>query len=326
MSLIVHFRKLSFANRLEEFAEYLDDDIKITIGEEIPQPAEYELLVYPTPSEKWLKASPNLRAVIIPWAGIPGQTRNVIKNFPQISLHNLHHNNFNTAELGFALLLAAAKCIVPLDKALRKNDWSPRYEETQSILLRNRTALILGFGEIGQALATYCLGFGMRVLAIKKHPAAAVQHSEVQIFPPEELVTLLPKADVLLIALPLTDETRDLIGKEEIAKMPEGSLLVNIGRGPIVDQHALYTALVEGPLRAAASDVWYNYPESEESRNNTPPADVPFGDLDNFVLSPHRGGLVEEVDDQRMQALADLLNAANRGEHIPNKVDLDAGY
>lgn len=326
MTLRVHFNRISFSDFTDEFKSLLEKDIIVTEGREIPDPANYEILVHPTPTQEWLKASPNVRAIIVPWAGIPEKTRDLLPNFPEISVHNLHHNNYNTAELGFALLLAAAKQIIPYDQALRHNDWTPRYEKTKAVLLRGRTALILGFGEIGQALGAYCLGLGMKVLATKKHPETYEGDLDVSLFQDEQLHTLLPKADVLLIALPLTEETENLIDKNELALMPKGSILVNVGRGPIVNQHALYQALTNGRLRAAGSDVWYNYPESEENRENTPPADVPFGELDNFVLSPHRGGLVEEVEKQRAHALAKLLNAANRGEQIPNKVDLDAGY
>jgi len=326
MSLQVHFYRLQSSEFADELKSLLDEDINITIGSEIPTPADYEILIYPTPSKAWLEASPNLRAVVVPWAGVPEETRGLMADYPQISIHNLHHNNFNTAELGFALLLSAAKFIVPMDQALRKNDWTPRYQQTKAIMLREKTALILGFGEIGQALGAYCLGLGMNVIATKKHPEQYHGELNVEIYSDNQLQDLLPKADVLLIALPLTEETEDLIGEEEIMAMPEGSILVNIGRGPIVNQHALYAALKSGHLRSAGSDVWYHYPESKEARTDTPPADLPFGELENFVLSPHRGGMVEEVEHQRAHALAALLNAANRDQPIPNKVDLKAGY
>ncbi len=326
MTLKVHFNRISFQEQYDTFVDLLDDDIEITIGDQIPENPHFEILVYPTASAEWLRASPNLRALVIPWAGVPEKTKATLADFPQISVHNLHHNNFNTAEMGFTLLLAAAKHLIPLDQSLRKNDWTPRDEPTRAILLRGRTALILGYGEIGQALADYCLGFGMNVIATKKHPQDAPEKSGVTIYPADELEACLPQANVVFVALPHTAETEGLIGKAELSLLPKDAILVNIGRGPVVDQHALYQALTEGHLRAAASDVWYNYPPTKEDRSHTPPADVPFGDLDNFVLSPHRGGMVEGVEEQRMTALADLLNAANRGEPIPNKVDLSAGY
>ncbi|MDY6847167.1 MAG: NAD(P)-dependent oxidoreductase [Chloroflexota bacterium] len=326
MALKVHFYQFDFLDYSNEFKPLMAPDITITNGSSIPSDADYEVLVHPTPSREWLEASPNLKAVVIPWAGIPEKTREVLSDYPNISLHNLHHNNYNTAELGFALLLAAAKYVIPLDQKLRKNDWRPRYDPQKAIMLRGRTALILGFGEIGQALAEYCSGMGMGVIATKKHPESYSGNLNVEIYSNDQLHVLLPKADVLLIALPLTEETENLIGETEINLLPEDSILINIGRGPIVNQHALYNALKSGHLHSAGSDVWYNYPGSQEARKNTPPADLPFGELENFVLSPHRGGMVKEVESQRAKALANLLNAASRGEPIPNKVDIEAGY
>lgn len=326
MSLSVHFYQLNFVSYDDSFKSFLDPNIQYTEGKEIPQPANFEILVHPTPSKEWLEASTNLRAVVVPWAGIPQNTREILTNYPEISLHNLHHNNYNTAEMGLTLLLAAAKNLIPLDKKLRHNDWTPRYEDPRAIMLRNRTALILGFGEIGQALAAYCLGLGMKVMATKKHPEDYTGDLNVQIYPGEKLLELLPETNVLFVSLPLTDETKDLIGDKEINLLPIGSIVINIGRGPIVNQYALFDALKSEHLHSAGSDVWYNYPKSREDRDNTSPADVPFGELENFVLSPHRGGMVQEVESQRAQALANLLNSANRGELIPNKVDLEAGY
>lgn len=322
MSLKVHIIHIN----LSDFKSLLDPDIIVTEGREIPEPADYEILVHPNPSKAWIEASPKLRAVVIPWAGIPEKTRKVMAAYSQLSVHNLHHNNFNTAELGFALLLAAAKNIIPMDQALRKNDWTPRYQNSKAILLRGRTALILGFGEIGKALGSYCLALGMTVKATKMHPEANEDNLGIEIYPDDQLHALLPDTDVLLIALPLTEKTENLITEKELSLMPKGSILINIGRGPIVNQAALYEAVKNEHLLAAGSDVWYNYPESKDSRTNTPPADKPFGELHNFVLSPHRGGFVIDVEKQRAVALANLLNTANRGLKIPNKIDLDAGY
>ncbi len=105
-------------------------------------------------------------------------------------------------------------------------------------------------------------------------------------------------------------------------------MLVNVGRGAIVEQQALYAALRERRILAAGIDVWYNYPRDETSRTATPPADLPFHELDNVVMSPHRAGALyaNENDVLRMEHLAASLNAAQRGESIPNRADLDRGY
>ena len=131
---------------------------------------------------------------------------------------------------------------------------------------------------------------------------------------------------MLIIALPLTPETEGLIGEMELASLPRGAVLVNVGRGPIIDAEALFNSLSEGHLRGAGLDVWYNYPPDSESQAYTPPADFPFHELDNVVMSPHRGGGSEDTGTLRMIHLADLLNSAARGKPLPNRVDLEAGY
>jgi phosphoglycerate dehydrogenase-like enzyme len=103
-------------------------------------------------------------------------------------------------------------------------------------------------------------------------------------------------------------------------------VLVNIGRGRIVAEEALYAALRSGQLHAAGLDVWYSYPPDEAARAHHRPSAHPFHELDNVVMSPHRGGAADETARLRMGALAELLNAAARGEPVPNRVDPEAGY
>lgn len=108
--------------------------------------------------------------------------------------------------------------------------------------------------------------------------------------------------------------------------LPSDAVLVNVGRGSIVDEAALCHALREGMLYAAGLDVWYNYPGDKSARSCTPPSTYPFHELDNVVMSPHRAGGSKETGMQRMSHLAALLNAAARGEEMPNRVNLQAGY
>ena len=131
---------------------------------------------------------------------------------------------------------------------------------------------------------------------------------------------------MLIICLPHTPETMELIGEPELALLSPGAILVNVGRGPIVDEAALYHALREGTLHSAGLDVWYNYPSGEAARSHTPPSAYPFHELDNVVMSPHRAGGSDESEMRRMTHLAALLNAAARGYEMPNRVDLQAGY
>jgi phosphoglycerate dehydrogenase-like enzyme len=325
MSLAVHLLRETD----EAFKAYLRARLRpmvsVTFGRELPKPADHEILVAGRPSREHITASPDLQALIIPFAGLPPETVALMRDFPHVAVHNLHHNAVAAAEMAFTLLLAAAKFIVPIDRALRQQDWRPRYRPNPAVVLEGKTALILGFGAVGRRVAHLCRALGMEVLATRRR--ASSRGSET-VHPPEALHSLLPGADALVIALPLTPETEGLIGREELALLPPKAVLVNVGRGPIVREDALYKALCDGTLHAAGLDVWYNYPEDEASRSNTPPSARPFHGLDNVVMSPHRAGTggAGEIEQRRMAHLARLLNAAAAGEEMPNRVDLDVGY
>lgn len=328
--------------------------VEITYGEAPPDPAEYAVLIAGRPSDELLDASPRLEVLLIPYAGLPKATRDQVRARPHLRVHNIHHNAGPAAELAMALLLSAGKFIVPMDQSLRRGDWSPRYQPNPSILLSGKHALVLGYGAIGQRIAAACRGFGMRVTAVRRSPGGRVRDpgggagdgasqalgtggaqagpagipDAVRRAGPEALDDLLPQADVLLAALPLTPRTEGLIGRAQIARLPEHAVVVNVGRGPVIDQGALYEALRDRRLRAAGLDVWYNYPASEEARTHTPPADHPFEQLENVVLSPHRGGALglDESERNRMTAIAHTLNRAGAGRPLPHPVDPEEGY
>jgi len=325
MSLHAHLTYPPDDESMAILQSQLEDAITITAGEVVPETTE--ILVAGRPTEVQLLASPNLRTLIVPFAGIPDSTHDLMSRYPQISVHNLHHNADVVAEAALMLLLAAAKFTVPFDQSLRRHDWSKRYQQpSPAVLLAGKTALILGYGAIGQRLARLCRGLEMNVLAIRRRVPEASDGVAQEVHAPDALHALLPRAHALIVASPHTSETDGLIGAEELRLLQPPSLLVNIGRGPVVQQRALYEALADGTLHAAGLDVWYNYPAERSARSNTPPADFPFHQLDNVVLSPHRGGMASETEHLRMSHTAALLNAAERDEPMPNPVNLQLGY
>ena len=300
----------------------LVDDIVVSVGEDVPDAAH--ILIGGRPSREHLR-SPNLQALIIPWAGLPQETADLLSDFPHLTVHNIHHNATPVAEMVLALLLAAAKQIIPFDRSMRQGDWTPRYEDHgKTRLLAGKTALVLGYGAIGQRVARLCHALKMEVLATKRTVDQA-HDDTAAIFPADALHDLLPQAHALLICLPLTPATEGLLGAEELELLPDGAVVVNVGRGAIVAQEALYEELKNGRI-AAGLDVWYNYPRDTDERTATPPADFPFHELDNLVMSPHRGGGTDQTRRLRMDYLARLLNAAARGEPMPNQIDRSAGY
>jgi len=327
MSLSVFYYAESKQGSPEALRSRLPDGTKLIYGKDIPEPADFDVLVAAFPSEELLEASPNLKAVIIPFAGPPKQTQDLLRNYPHLSLHNTPYNYVPTAETALALMMASAKFMVKGDRELRQGDWTLRFSEKPQLVLQERTALILGYGRIGQHMAPVCKALGMDVIGLKRTVSTedkADPHASVHEV--GELETLLPKADILLIALPETPDTIGLIGEKELANLPEDAVLVNVGRGAVVDEKALFEALTTGKLAAAGLDVWYSYPRKEEERSSTLPSQLPFHELDNVIMSPHKAGWLGSEDNSRMVVIAQMLNAYAAGNDMPNRVDLSRGY
>ena len=327
MTLKVHYFTEPQADALEVLLSKLGTGIHLSTGVEIPSHAAYQVLINGTPKRAHLDASPGLNTLIIPYSGVPAAIRDLLPDYPQLKVYNLHHNAAPTAEMAIALLMAAAKFLLPFDRTFREHDWRPSYQPDPASLLAGKTALILGFGHIGQRVGRFCQALGMQVIAVRRHPETPfISGVQAEIHPPQALDQILPRTNVLIITLPITSETEGLIGAKQLSSMIPGGILVNVGRGRIVDQVALYGALKDGPLSAAGLDVWYNYPKTPEERGSTPPADYPFHELENVVMSPHRGGGSKETEILRMHHLAELLNALHNGTPTQNQVDISAGY
>ncbi len=323
----VHVASPPMAHARRVLEEAVAPGIAISYGPEAPPPGT-QVLVAGRPTKEQLDALPELHVLVVPYAGLHKNTRKLLlDSFPELVVGNLHHNAVAAAELAVALLLAAAKRIVPADSGLRSGDWRSRYDSHRAMLLEEKRALILGLGAIGTRVAEVCRALGMDVMGVRRRKDAAGPPG-VEVHPPEALPSLLPQAEAMVICLPLTPETEGWIGHRELDALPSSAVLVNVARGPIVDEEALYRALQTRRIAAAGIDVWYRYPSGPEARAHTHPSRFPFHELDNVVLSPHRGGALdmEELEDRRMRDLATVLNVIARGDSVPHRVDVAAGY
>jgi phosphoglycerate dehydrogenase-like enzyme len=306
--------------------ERIDESVHLWSGPDAPVPPKHRVLVTGRPTDAELAASPELEAVIIPWAGVPPSTRELLAARDGLSLHVLHHNAAPTAELAVTLLLAAAKKVVPYDRGLRAGDWTLRYEGDGGMLLDGRTAVVLGHGAIGRRVARALLALGMTVKATRRLAESVTLVQGVEVHPASRAGDLLVEADAIVCCLPDTPETKGLLGETAFARTRPQAVLVNVGRGALIEEAALWSALDEGRLGAAGLDVWWNYPHGEDARTSTPPGRFDWGSRDDVVLSPHRAGHSDHTDVLRAEHLAASLNAAARGESIPDRVDLEAGY
>jgi phosphoglycerate dehydrogenase-like enzyme len=305
-----------------EVLRLLPPGIAVTTGVE-PPGDDFEILVAGRPTPELLAASNKLRALVIPWAGLPAPTAKLLRDYPALSVHNLHHNAAATAEMAVALLLAAAKTLPRGDASLRRGDWSLRFDHSRALQLEGRRALVLGMGAIGRRVARACAGLGMSVRGVSRGGQPV---DGIEVAASARLDALLPEADALLVCVPATAETEGMLGASQLALLPRDALLVNVARGAVVDEPALYEALRDGRMFGAGLDVWWRYPGADDDREDFRPSNLPFHELPNVVFSPHRGGHVKDTEQRRMQALADLLQHTIHGNPLPNAVDLSRGY
>ena len=260
-------------------------------------------------SEKVLANCPNLKLIQTPSAGVEKLPLSLLKQ-KAILLCNSHSNSYHVAEYAVSLLLAL----------IRKLTLSGKEPATET--LKGKVVGILGYGKIGKQVSDFLYTFGCTQFIFNRHQPAAGEQNAIHYFT-QDLPKVLSQADYIIVTLPLTPTTRNLIGAKEIALMKKSAGLINVGRGPVINQEALYLALKNKHIRAAAIDVWYD--DFVKNVNAvTYSTTYPFEKLDNIILSPYKASLAEgapHLDD----VIKNLRLFAATGKVI-NAVDLEQGY
>ncbi len=217
-----------------------------------------------------------------------------------------------TADLAFALLLAAARRIVEGQAFARDGRWKAHaHLDLPGVNVNNKTLGIVGMGHIGSHVAKRARGFNMRVLYHNRNRnlnAESLLGAEYR----DNLHDLLAESDFVVLTPPLTTQTRGMMGRDEFAVMKPTAILVNASRGAVVDDQALYEALKEHRILRAALDVTSHEPL---------PLDSPLFTLDNIIIMPHIGSGVPEVRKAMMTMAVDQLMMGLRGERIPNCIN-----
>lgn len=235
-------------------------------------------------------------------------------------LCNAYEHGQGMAEHVIAMTLVLRRRIHTYDRDLRQGRWNRGDHGPHGLYpeLREQTMGIVGFGTIGRALLPMARAFGMEVQAVRSrdHGTPAPDGVSVQVGP-DGLDDVLAAADVVVLAVPLDEDTRGMIGRRELALMGPDTLLINVARGPVVDEDALYEALVDGTIAGAGIDVWYRYPQGGE---DTLPATRPFHELDNVVMTPHTAGWTTQTARDRWAFIGRNIARLARGETPLNVV------
>lgn len=222
------------------------------------------------------------------------------------------------ADYVMAALLQRCVPLADADALLRRGDWAYWAGASDSMHgeLSDITLGLLGFGHIGQTVARRARAFGMRVVVANRSrvpPSPLVDHAYAL-----HDAAFWSAADAIVVSLPLNDATRGLVGAAAFAAMRPHAVILNVGRGPVIDEQALFDALATNRIGGAVIDTWYRYPSADAP---TPlPSALPFHTLPNIVMTPHMSGWTNGTIRRRRDMIARNVMHLQRGEPLENLI------
>jgi phosphoglycerate dehydrogenase-like enzyme len=216
------------------------------------------------------------------------------------------------AEFAIAAMLFFAKDF----RRLVRNQEAHRWEHFDVAFLRGQVLGVVGYGEIGRESARLARALGMQVVATSRRGANS-GNADAQVYPLEQLREMLSVCDYVLLATPLTPETKGMIGEAELSAMKSSAVIINVGRGPVIVEAALITALEQKQIRGAALDVFDKEPLPEGH---------PFYRLNNVLLSPHSADHTVGWEQLAMHIFLENFERFRNGQPLTNVVDKKAGY
>jgi len=276
--------------------------------------ADVDVLVTLAFTREMGDAAKRLKLVQVPGAGLDRIDRSALP--PRVSLANVYGHEIGIAEYVLGAMLTLTRNFARLDAALRRGTWESQWAvgvppPAPWPELAGRTIGILGYGRIGQAVAHRARAFDMEICAIRQDVAQSTGDDLALLGGLEVLDEVLRRSDYLVITLPATPATRGLVGESQLQTMKRTAMLINVARAEIVDERALYRALADGTIAAAALDVWYRYPTGNEP---TFPAREPFQELPNVLMTPHLSGWTDGMLQARATLIAQNIDRVACGE------------
>lgn len=263
-----------------------------------------------------LERAPKLRWLQLTSAGVDRLLDTKVVRSPAVEVttaSGIHAVPISEFVLGS--MLAFAKGFPEALRAQAEGRWNPYLPEE----LEGKTVGILGFGAIGSRVAALAHALGMEVLAIRRSTGSRhkAEGHVSEFLPPAELPFLLGESDYIVVAVPLTSESRHMIAEAELRLMKPAAVIVNVARGPIIDESALIKALKEGWIAGAALDVFEQEPL---------PADSALWTLPNVLLTPHVSGGTPRYMERAIDLFCDNLHRYLEGRSLRNAVDPERGY
>ena len=289
---------------------HLTTPCEITVADEtdiLPRLGRIDVLVTMALTAEMGRAARRLKLVQVHGAGLDRIDLSALPHGAMLA--NAYGHETGIAEYVIGVILALTREFTRLDRALRQGDWQsqwalgvappPVWPE-----LAGKTVGILGYGRIGQSIARRARGFDMQVCAIRRYVGQSAEDDLTAVGGPNIIDEVLRRSDYVVISMPATPETIGWIGRSKLALMKPSSFLINIARAAIVDEDALYDALLRRSIAGAALDVWYRYPREP---GLTTPATRPFHELPNVLMTPHISGWTDGMLEARAKLIAENI-------------------
>jgi phosphoglycerate dehydrogenase-like enzyme len=239
--------------------------------------------------------------------------------FPELIEHSVILTNGRgvySAALG-EFALAAILYFAKDFRRMIRNQMKGKWEQFDVETIAGQTVGIVGYGDIGRAVATRVRPLGMKVLALKRHKSSNPEPLIEQAYGPDGLIEMLSRCDYVVVAAPLTAETRGMIAEGEFAAMKSTAIVINVGRGPIIKEEAMLHALSSGRIKGAALDV---FDEEPLPRNH------PFYRMENVLLSPHCADHTSDWLEQAMRLFIEQYERFRAGQPLLYLVNKKLGY
>jgi phosphoglycerate dehydrogenase-like enzyme len=273
----------------------------------LPRLQHIDVLVTMTLTVEMGRAATRLKLVQVPGAGLDRIDRSALP--PGTMLANAYGHEAGIAEYVIGAVLALTREFSRLDRALRQGDWQSQWVVDAAPPpvwpeLSGKTIGILGYGRIGQAIASRARAFGMEICASRRDIGRSAGDNLTFLGGPDTIDEVLRRSDYVVVSMPATPETIGRLGRKELGLMKPGAFLINVARAEIVDEDALYDALSRRSIAGAALDVWYRYPREAGA---AAPATRPFQELPNVLMTPHVSGWTDGMLDARAKLIAENI-------------------
>jgi phosphoglycerate dehydrogenase-like enzyme len=283
-----------------------------------------DAVVWGHPEEELLEKAPQLRTIFIPFTGINRVPAEYLRK-RGIAVANNHGNSVVVAERAVALTLALLGRVVEFHNGLAEGYWHRRDDPNHPFeywhSLYGKPVTILGTGAIGRHIAAMLRPLASSITGFRRRTGTGLPPGFDHVT--TDLRTACTAAQTVIIALPLTPQTEGLFDTHNIDLLAE-HYVINVARGEIIGEEALYRGLASGSIAGAALDVWYRYPEPFNSA--AMPSHYPFQDLPNVVMSPHAASHSVEGKRYQMEGTVNAVRHLLEHGRLRDEPDLEAGY